>query len=111
MRVEQYDYPASGLYNETIATIGGKDYTVNTQYECVAPRGPHPHICAVYKMGGRCDCGMLNGIDVNALVTDARKNGKMGLPPRQEISKMETESAAALCPKCGTYCYGDCEGK
>ena len=66
-----------------------------------------------------CDA---KGIDVAALVADARVNGKCGRKPepkpsREEIERNQREIAEmdarrarnGLCPKCGTYCHGDCE--
>ena len=108
-----YEYPVGGHYSQTVATIDGRKYTVNTQYCSVMPHGEHADDCdQITKMGGRCSCGMLDGIDVDALVADARVNGRfwMGQAP---VFAPATETAASpmadlVCPKCGTVCYGDC---
>ena len=119
-----YEYPLGGTYAETIATLAdGRVVTINTQYACVLPHGNHAEDCEqLTKMGGRCTCGLLDGIDVEALVADARANGKRGREPRPEPTPAEIERrervdaefearrrADGLCPKCGTYCCGDCE--
>ena len=104
-----YEYPMGGQYAETVATV--------------SPHGNHKADCdQINKMGGRCTCGLLDGIDVAALVADARINGKRGRKPkskpsREEIERNQREIAEmdarrernGLCPKCGTYCCGDCE--
>lgn len=119
-----YDYPMGGQYAETVATLeDGRVVTVDTQYACVLPHGKHADNCdQINKMGGRCTCGLLDGIDVAALVADARINGKRGRKPktrpsREEIERNQRELAEmdarrarnGLCPICGTYCHGDCE--
>ena len=119
-----YDYPMGGQYADTVGTLeDGRVVTVDTQYRLVLPHGPHKVDCdQITKMGGRCTCGLLDGIDVAALVADARVNGKRGrkpepTPSREEIERNQREIAEmdarrarnGLCPKCGTYCCGDCE--
>jgi hypothetical protein len=119
-----YDHPMGGQYAETVGTLeDGRVVTIDTQYACVLPRGNHKADCdQINKMGGRCTCGLLDGIDVAALVADARVNGKRGRKPepkpsREEIERNQREIAEmdarrarnGLCPKCGTYCHGDCE--
>lgn len=119
----KYEHTMSGAYNETIATLeDGRVVAVNTQYGAVLPHGKHAEDCEqVCKMGGRCTCGMLDGIDVVALVADARTNGKRGpkptpKPSAEEIERTEREIAEmdaqrrrnGLCPRCDTYCHGDC---
>jgi len=82
----RYDYPLGGQYNETVATLSdGRVVTIDTQYACVLPHGNHKADCdQINKMGGRCTCGLLAGIDVAALVADARErttertNGRLG---------------------------------
>lgn len=111
-----YDYPINGLYNETVATLDdGRVVTINTQYAVVLPHGKHADNCdQINKMGGRCNCGLLDGIDVEALVADARINGKRGERPveRKPEAPVKIDSSRLdkqLCPKCQTVCYGDCE--
>lgn len=119
-----YDYPMDGQYAETVATLeDGRVVTINTQHACVLPHGNHASDCdQMNKWGGLCTCGLLDGIDVAALVADARINGKRGRKPepkpsREEIERNQREIAEmdarrarnGFCPKCGTYCYGDCE--
>ena len=123
-RAASYEYPMGGQNAETVATLeDGRVVTINTQYACVFPHGNHKADCdQINKMGGRCTCGLLDGIDVAALVADARINGKRGRKPepkpsREEIERNQREIAEmdarrarnGLCPKCGTYCHGDCE--
>ena len=113
---KKYDHPMNGQYNETVATLeDGRMMTINTQYNVVCPNGKHADDCEqVNKMGGRCTCGMLAGIDTAALIDDARKNGKKGPAPIVEtVTPMSADELAAmnmdLCPRCHTVCYGDCE--
>lgn len=119
----KYDYPASGHYAETVATLkDGRVVTVDTQYGAVLPHGRHADDCEqVTRMGGRCTCGLLAGIDVAALVADARLHGKRGAAPvavdtqrlaanRRGVAALEAmDAASGRCPKCGTHCHGDCD--
>lgn len=107
----QYDYPANGAYADTRATLAdGRVVTVNTQYEVVSPHGHHAADCdQLNKIGGRCTCGLLDGIDVAALVADARLHGKFGAAPVAAATQQPEQPADShLCPKCHTYCDGDC---
>jgi hypothetical protein len=107
-----YQHTASGRYNETMATLDdGRMVTINTQYGSVLPHGKHAGTCdQINKMGGRCNCGLLDGIDVVALVADARINGKLGpAPVAATTPETITASKVPTCPKCGTVCYGDCQ--
>jgi hypothetical protein len=104
-----YEHPMSGPKSETVATLDdGRVLTINTQYAVVLPHGKHAANCdQVCKMGGRCNCGLLDGIDVAALVADARLRGKFGPAPVVPVAKSVTV-ADHTCPHCGTYCDGDC---
>lgn len=90
-KAASYDYPTSRQYNETTATLeDGRVVTVNTQYGLVLPHGQHADDCdQTNKIGGRCTCGLLDGIDVDALVADARERGLRGAPPKPSISVEE----------------------
>jgi acetone carboxylase gamma subunit len=125
-KATSYEYPSGGRYAETVATLeDGRVCTVDTQYAVVLPHGNHKSDCdQINTMGGRCTCGLLDGIDVAALVADARGNGKCGrapapVPSREEIERNEREIAemdaydarSKLCPQCGTYCCGDCNAQ
>lgn len=83
-----HQHTASGRQNETVAVLDdGRVVTINTQYGAVLPHGKHADDCdQINKMGGRCNCGLLAGIDVAALVADARVNGKLGAAPVAQIA-------------------------
>jgi len=106
-----YEYPVSGRYNETVAILDdGRKCVVNTQYETVSPLGKHADTCSqVTKVGGRCDCGLLDGIDVAALVADARKNGLRGEAPKPAVQPEPLMESKSICPHCHTCCDGDCQ--
>lgn len=107
-----YDYPGNRAYNETIATLeDGRTCLVNTQYGTVAPLGQHADTCdQVNTMGGRCDCGLSDGIDVAALVADARVHGLRGPAPQPTSTPAaELPKSRHVCPHCHTYCDGDCQ--
>ena len=126
--VIRYEHPMSGPRNTTIAILAdGRVCAVDVQYGCVLPHGDHAADCGQRQIGGRCTCGLLGGIDVDALaqidvdalVQHARAHGKFGLAPlaqpsrerRERNKKMLAEMDAEAdrrCPRCGTYCYGDC---
>jgi hypothetical protein len=91
-----YEYPASERYNETVAVLpDGRRMTVDTQYAVVLPHGDHADGCAqVNVMGGRCDCGKLAGVDVGALVTEARANGRFGRAPKTRVAPVPAPVAA-----------------
>lgn len=94
MMMIKYSYPVSRLYNETVATLAdGRTVTVNTQYESVFS---HRHLSdgcgAMVRMGGRCDCGALDGIDIPALVADARANGLFGTTPKPEMTPEQIDT-------------------
>ena len=117
-----YDYTMQGLGAETEATlVDGRTMIVNKQYSRVFALHERGSTCPqVNKIGGKCNCGSLDGVDAAALVADARAHGKFGPRPRApyvpsalEIAA-EAEMAAAHranppCPHCHSYCYGDCQ--
>ena len=94
-----YDYPANGAGGETVATLAdGRTMTIDTRYGVVLPHGQHADGCSqTTEIGGRCDCGMLDGVDVEALVADARERGLRGRRPRRVLTAEEraTKDAAA----------------
>jgi len=121
-KITKYDYPAGGASNETVATLDdGRKLSINTQYSVVMPLGDHAADCdQINKMGGRCTCGKLAGVDVDTLIADARINGKRGLPPRpDETAERKAQRLVGLagldkhgpgwCGKCQSYCFGDCD--
>ena len=97
-----YTHPITGQYNETVATLeDGRKIVVNTQYEHLGPLGS----------------ATLDGIDTAALISDARINGKFGYAPRSvkidqpaiaQPAWKSTLDKYSRCPKCGTYCGGNC---
>ena len=95
----KYDYTVTGGYADTMATMAdGRRVIVNTQHSRVDPLGQHAANCAqVTRMGGRCDCGLLDGIDCQALVADATKRGKFGRPPQSpETQRAKAQRERAL---------------
>ena len=126
MKISRYDYPAGGQYNETVATLAdGRTVWICTQYRTADVR--HSDECAIAKQTAcypkaTCTCGAeLSDNEKATLIADARVNGKFGsapvaAPSREEIERNQRELAEmdarrarnGLCPKCGTYCYGDC---
>jgi hypothetical protein len=106
-----YQYPKNGQYNETVAIDeAGRRYAVNTQYATVHPQGKHAVTCSqVTKMGGRCDCGLLVGIDTTAMIADARLNGLFGPAPAPASAPAKEKNVKGICPQCHTYCNGDCQ--
>jgi len=116
MRAATYDYGVNGEYAETVATLGdGRKMLVNTQYATVCSLGRHADSCSqVTKIGGRCDCGKLDGVNIDALIADARVNGKFG---KRLVAKSVCTTCInvaadtcknAPCSRCGTWCCGDC---
>ena len=151
MIADHYEYPFRERYNETVAVMpNGDRINIDVQYGVASPLGQHAADCSLKaKIGGRCDCGRLNGIDVPALIAEARDAGKIGSESQSreraewdrlkaqhpdasddEIDEMlddaeewddEGEDDLAVapvaagrrgewspCPRCGTYCQGDC---
>ena len=108
----EYEHTVTGAFNETIAVLGdGRKININTQYNACMPLGDHAEDCdQINKMGGRCTCGLLDGIDTDALIADAKKHGKFGKAPIEKAARPAVEMPKShVCPKCKTYCYGDCE--
>jgi hypothetical protein len=115
-QISGYEYPANGYYNETVVVFtDGSKANVCVQYSSVMPLGSHTDDCEqVTKMGGRCTCGKLDGIDVPALLADAKANGKFGEAPKAPkpvsvIMTIHETHGFGWCDKCHSYCYGDCE--
>lgn len=113
MKVERYEHAASGGYADTVAVLAdGRRLEINTQYSIISPLVAHSATCdQVCKMGGRCNCGLLDGVDAAALVAHARLHGKRGpapLPPMEPRKLQPDTVRPGLCPLCRTYCCGDC---
>jgi len=127
MKAANYDYDVSGGYADTVATLDdGRKVWINTQYGTSDVR--HAAECAISQQTACypkaiCTCGAeLSDDDKAALIADARANGKFGRAPlpqpsrdeiernQREVAEMDARRARnGLCPKCGTYCCGDCE--
>jgi hypothetical protein len=108
----EYRAAMGGGYATTVAALDdGRVVTVDTQYARVYAHGQHAGNCdQINKMGGRCTCGLMDGIDEAALVADARVRGVFGQPQvAVAVAAAAVAPARGLCPKCGTYCCGDCE--
>ena len=109
----RYEHTINGRYNETIAILAdGREMVINIQYGTIHPLGKHGSTCEQEtRMGGVCNCGLLDGVDVAALVADAREHGKLGPAPvvKRKTGKTIKLDRTGVCPKCGTYCDGDCE--
>lgn len=75
-----YTRPVDGGYAKTIATLpDGRRLAVDTQYSSVCAYGDHANDCPqINVVGGRCTCGLLDGVDVEDLVVDARRRGAFG---------------------------------
>jgi len=93
-------------YNEIVAMLSdGRKMTVNTQYAVVKPWAEHKATCSyVTVMGGRCDCGLLDDIDVTALVEDAR--AYVGAENKSEKVRKAAEADKPIkqvnrCGRCG----------
>ena len=102
---ESYKRDPDMRYNEIIATLtDGRTMTVNTQYGCVEPWancGGHKPTCShITVMGGRCDCGLLDDIDVAALVDDAR----VFVHAEYEAEKARQAAEDAKPIDCTEYC-------
>ncbi len=122
-----YDYPANGGYADTIATLSdGRKLWINTQYSDVVAKhadGCHKGQCSlsvgnVCAEGSRrrqaaCTCGALTNVDITALLTDAKINGKCGprptAPAPKQVEPEIVKRGPGWCNKCHSYCYGDCE--
>ena len=123
-----YEYPPSGAYNETVAILeDGRRLWIDTQYatvdvehatDCakmVAQRSKS-NVCEAYSASRStgCTCGALDGIDESAILIDARAHGLFGVPPRKPVANEphpdgSPKKGFGWCPKCESYCYGDCE--
>lgn len=106
-----YNYPMNECGSTTVATLAdGRIVSVDRRYGAVLPYGDHADDCdQINKMGGRCTCGLLDGIDCEALLADARINGKFGPRPVARTPRVEIPNDDPhVCPRCGTYCCGDC---
>jgi len=112
-KATKYEYPMSGGYADTLATMeDGRKVYVNTQYKRVLPLGKHADDCdQINVMGGRCTCGLLDGIDEASLIADAHERGLFGSPPEDDVSDDATDNVdhgQGWCDRCESYCFGDC---
>jgi hypothetical protein len=78
---DQYTRPG-----HTVATLpDGRRLGIDLQYAVVTPIGGHADDCDLVRgvMGGRCTCltHVLAGIDLDALVAEARTTDKVGPKP------------------------------
>ena len=99
-----------------VATMDdGRIMHVILQYGRVLPHGRHADDCEqVSRIGGHCTCGLLDGVDIDAVLAGARAyiRETPATPATQETADDTQDTIPArrgLCPACGTYCYGDCE--
>lgn len=113
--VDCFAHPIQGTSNETVAIFAdGSRAHVCPQYNAILPCGDHADDCdQLTTMGGRCTCGLLDDIDVPALLADAIARGKFGQAPVPRVEKTsysnEPKRGDGWCDKCQSYCYGDCE--
>jgi len=77
-----YEHPIGGQPAYTVAILpDGRRVMVDGQYGVVLPLAHLGRCEMMDRVGGQCTCGALVGIDVDALITDARISGKFGTPP------------------------------
>ena len=77
-----YEHPIGGQPAYTVAILpDGRRVMVDGQYGVVLPLAHLGQCEMMDRVGGECTCGALVGIDVDALITDARISGKFGTPP------------------------------
>ena len=114
--------------SQTTAIIDGQKYLINVAYETITPLVRHTADCdiktkkSLYNNDGirvTCSCGATEAAmskieDKDTLIVAARASGKIGkakikdeYPAYKPASSPKT--ANRPCPKCGTYCDGDCE--
>jgi hypothetical protein len=89
-----YDYQFDGGYADTVATIDGKQYWINVQYETVV-----------------CDGVAMLGDQKASVIADARVNGLFGKRPEEVVAPPVVEpekNGFGWCNSCHSYCYGDC---
>ena len=79
----EYKYPINDSYSQTTAILDdGRQMTVDTHRSLVIPMGTHADGCSVGdEPRGHCDCGALDGVDVEAMLADAKEHGKFGREP------------------------------
>ena len=89
MIAANYDYPVSGGYADTVATLDdGRKVWINTQYGVANVK--HSADCVISKQTSAypragCTCGAeLSDDDKAELIADARINGKTGTEPKPE---------------------------
>ena len=93
----KYEYPENGRHSETIATLtDGRECIIDIRNDQVFVGSYRDHAadCAIrVSMGGRCNCHLIAGIDVESLLADARANGKFGRKPEPKIDAENARKA------------------
>jgi hypothetical protein len=117
--IESWQYPASGAYNETVAVLAdGRKINVCVQYKNICIEGAHLDACTQRKMGGQCDCPYNADImaDKGEILQAAKGNGfhgraPMSMPVVDPDPEIPDTAGKYICPKCETFCWGDCEAE
>lgn len=106
----KYEYNKYLERSQTQATLAdGRVVMVDCRYNKVWTRVGHADTCACHSYQP-CDCGLLADIDTKALVADARAHGIFE-PSFIASVAVEDVPSKGVCPKCGTFCQGDCEAR
>ncbi len=91
-----YEYPIDGQRTRTVAVLPKGCVGIDKQYGTVTrTRSASPDV--------------LEGIDTQALLAEAREHGKFGWEPEEPRASEPTMPSSSACPRCHSYCHGDCE--